>query len=502
MPQVYQHNRFLASVRAYPRLSFTLLIFILFASGIWVFHEGSRWTLEGMSGNFDRRREDYKHFLELLIEKPLLVPEVLATSSNIHRLLLKPDATIVDSENKILEETAHKTQIDVIYIMDVTGKTISSSNWQESDSFVGHNYKFRPYFKQAMADHVGHYIAKGVTSQKVGQYLSCPVKSNGKVIGAVVVKVNFESLQRRAEKLWLQDQEMMFITDEKGVIFISPIRELRFKTILPITGKVRRSIERSRQYGVKVIPIVMSVRKSNVDGLYFVSFKDIPNSSFVQKAYDLTNIELRLYLQVPASRYWQSVATFTVIYVLLAVVVLLISVGIFLRWSYREKLLDAAIRDPLTDLHTRLYMRDWCDVVIRAHERNHDDGFGLMIFDLDRFKAINDAHGHLFGDKVLKQVGQIIRGSIRPDDLAVRFGGEELAVFVHGLTEAETVSIAERIQRKVSECEFKDKSDRVVVTLSGGVAFHIVGETLEALFARADKKLYEAKTLGRNRVCV
>jgi diguanylate cyclase (GGDEF)-like protein len=190
------------------------------------------------------------------------------------------------------------------------------------------------------------------------------------------------------------------------------------------------------------------------------------------------------------------------IYILLAVVILLISIGIFLRWTYREKLLEAAIRDPLTGLHTRLYMRDWCDAIIRAHERNPTNGFGLIIFDLDRFKAINDAHGHLFGDKVLKRVGQIIRSSIRPDDLAVRFGGEELAVFIQGGTETETAAIAERIQRRVAESEFQNKSGRVPVTLSGGVAWHVVGEKLDALFARADTKLYKAKSLGRNRVCV
>ncbi len=501
MPQVYQRNRFLATVRAYPRISFTLFIFFLLAGGIWAFYEGSCRTLEGMNANLDRRGEDHKHFIDLLIEKPLLVPEVLATSESMHRLLLQPNAAIVDTGNKILEETAHKTQIDVIYVMDTTGNTIASSNWQAGDSFVGHNYRFRPYFRQAMTDNIGHYIAKGVTSQKVGQYLSCPVKINGKVIGAVVVKVNFERLQRRAEKLWLRDQDIMFIADERGVIFISPFRELRFKTILPMSGDVRRSIEKSRQYGAKITPIIMSARKSDVDGLYFVKFKDIRDSSFVQKAYDFPDIGLHLFLEVPAARYWQSVATFTVIYFLLAVVVLLISVGIFLRWTYREKLLDAAIRDPLTGMHTRLYMRDWCDAALRDHERNPNNSIGLIVFDLDRFKAINDAHGHLFGDKVLKQVGQTIRSSIRPDDLAVRFGGEELAVFIHGGTETETFTIAERIKRKVSECEFQSKSERIAVTLSGGVACHVVGETLDALFARADKKLYEAKSLGRNRVC-
>jgi len=82
----------------------------------------------------------------------------------------------------------------------------------------------------------------------------------------------------------------------------------------------------------------------------------------------------------------------------------------------------------------------------------------------------------------------------------VRFGGEELAVFVHCADRAEAASLAERIRHTVEHFEFCGKTGYISVTLSGGVAYHAVGNTLDALFARADKKLYEAKELGRNRI--
>jgi diguanylate cyclase (GGDEF)-like protein len=145
-------------------------------------------------------------------------------------------------------------------------------------------------------------------------------------------------------------------------------------------------------------------------------------------------------------------------------------------------------------------MGDWCEAAIKAHNRDARVGFGLVVFDLDLFKQINDVHGHLAGDEVLQRVGEIIRNAIRGEDLAVRFGGEELAVFVRCAGQTDAVAFAERIRYSVEQSQFQSKTGRVPVTLSGGVAYHAVGETRDALFARADKKLYEAKELGRNRI--
>jgi len=97
-------------------------------------------------------------------------------------------------------------------------------------------------------------------------------------------------------------------------------------------------------------------------------------------------------------------------------------------------------------------------------------------------------------------VGQLIRNAIRGQDLAVRFGGEEIAVFVQGADLAETLALAERIRQSVGQFMFQSKGQVIPVTLSGGVAIHTVGESLDALFSRADEKLYEAKERGRNQI--
>jgi diguanylate cyclase (GGDEF)-like protein len=273
-----------------------------------------------------------------------------------------------------------------------------------------------------------------------------------------------------------------------------------FKPIQPLPEATRHAIEASRQYGSEMLPISMAPGNALTEQLRIVHFTDLPDQSFLQKSYDLPDLGLRLYLHLPASRYWEIVAEFTAIFSLLALVIFLICISLFQRWVYGTKLMETAIRDPLTGLNTRLYMDDWCEAAVRAHNRDPRAGLGLVVFDLDLFKQINDVHGHLAGDEVLRRVGEIIRHAIRGEDLAVRFGGEELAVFVRCADVAEAAALAERIRHRVEQTEFQSKTGRMPVTLSGGVAYHAVGETLDALFARADKKLYEAKELGRNRI--
>jgi diguanylate cyclase (GGDEF)-like protein len=284
------------------------------------------------------------------------------------------------------------------------------------------------------------------------------------------------------------------------VIVVSPLNVFAFKSVRPIPDATRTAIEASRQYGSEILPISMIPGGALTEQLRFVSFKDIPGLTYLQKSYDFKNLGVRLYLHLPASLYWKIVIEFTAMAALLGLVMLLVCVSLYQRGVYSAKLIETAIRDPLTGLNTRLFMNDWCHSAISAHNRDPQAGIALAVLDMDHFKEINDAHGHLAGDDVLRRVGEIIRAVIRGEDLAVRFGGEELAVFVHCADLAEAIDVAERIRRSVEQFEFHGKSGTMRVTLSGGVAYHAAGETLDALFSRADKKLYEAKDGGRNQI--
>lgn len=487
-------------MRDRPYVSLLVLVAVLLAGVVGAFLEGQRSAQEHLEATLDRSSVSLKNMLQRDLDNPLLVPQVLSTTRMARTLLTDPSPQAAAAQNELFEETARNTQVDVIYLMNLDGDCLAASNWRASDSFVGKNYSFRPYFRQALTGQTGRYIAKGVTSARIGYYLARPVSVAGEIRGVMVVKISFDTLQVRIDELWRRNREFNVLTDNNGIVVLSPLSTFTFKAMQVLPESTRTAVEASRQYGADLLPVAYSVGKQLSEQMRFVSFPAVPDQSFLQRVHDFPELGLRLYQHVEAPLYWQIVIEFTVMFSLAALCVFLVCVGIFQRWSYTARLIEAAIHDPLTGLHTRLYMDDWCAGALRAHRRDPRQGFGLVMFDLDYFKRVNDEHGHLVGDDVLRGVGEIIRSAIRGKDLAVRFGGEELAVFVPAANPAEVHALAERIRHRVEKHEFTGKANGISLTVSGGIAFHQVKETIDDLFSRADAKLYEAKELGRNRV--
>ena len=170
--------------------------------------------------------------------------------------------------------------------------------------------------------------------------------------------------------------------------------------------------------------------------------------------------------------------------------------------SFHSEIRDRISYDQLTGLLTKesLYL-----AAERELERCNRYGYPLsvLMMDLDRFKSVNDTHGHLMGSHVLAEVGVIIRGQVRGEDVSARYGGEE---FVTYLAETDTAGgelVAERIRRAIESHAFALDDVSIGVTISIGVATAPRdGTSLKELVGAADKALYRAKESGRNRVCV
>ncbi len=167
----------------------------------------------------------------------------------------------------------------------------------------------------------------------------------------------------------------------------------------------------------------------------------------------------------------------------------------------RQEIYERAIRDPLTGLYTRIYLRDAAERMFNLHDRNAGTPVGVAMFDVDFFKSINDRFGHHHGDAVLQRVAEVILKSSRAADLPVRLGGEEFALFATGSMATDVGVVARRILRKVQTLTFAPPMNNVGVTVSAGIAVRRQGESLDALIQRADAALYQAKDQGRNRVC-
>lgn len=154
---------------------------------------------------------------------------------------------------------------------------------------------------------------------------------------------------------------------------------------------------------------------------------------------------------------------------------------------------------------TGLYNRRWFDEVLaRQWQRaEHEQApLSLLFIDIDHFKRINDAHGHLVGDEALRAVADILQSGVRPLDLVARFGGEEFAVLLPGVTAAEAREVAERLRRDIAARPLSGQAGPLAVTVSVGVAERRAGERAADLLAGCDAAMYAAKRGGRDRVVV
>jgi two-component system cell cycle response regulator len=122
--------------------------------------------------------------------------------------------------------------------------------------------------------------------------------------------------------------------------------------------------------------------------------------------------------------------------------------------------------------------------------------------DIDNFKHHNDTYGHADGDKVLAELGKVIKASIRVTDIGCRYGGEEFTVILPQTSGESAVIVAERIRQGFAELEFKPNPNEVVQkTISVGIAQFGLGDTVQTLLERTDQNMYKAKDSGKNR-CV
>ena len=169
--------------------------------------------------------------------------------------------------------------------------------------------------------------------------------------------------------------------------------------------------------------------------------------------------------------------------------------------SSRQQIRLLAITDELTESYNRRHFMEVAEVeFLRA--RRHGLPMGLILIDADHFKRVNDTHGHLCGDVLLREIALACRGTLRSSDVVARFGGEELIVLLPQTDLAGALAMAERIRQRVARLAIQWREQKVEATVSLGVAaLRTDTPTLDALIHEADIALYDAKRSGRNRVC-
>lgn len=171
-------------------------------------------------------------------------------------------------------------------------------------------------------------------------------------------------------------------------------------------------------------------------------------------------------------------------------------------YSMSEELKMLSMTDHLTGLFNRRYFRERVFEEVERVKR-HNECFAIFVIDIDNFKYFNDTYGHLAGDEILKGVSRTIRDAVRSMDVVARYGGEEFAVILPHTSKRDSVVIAERIRRGVEECRPSVDGMTEWPTISLGVAeFPGDASNIDDLVNKADRAMYLAKRMGKNRVVI
>lgn len=157
--------------------------------------------------------------------------------------------------------------------------------------------------------------------------------------------------------------------------------------------------------------------------------------------------------------------------------------------------------DPLTGLLNRRAMQEQLERELRMMSRGRST-FTILLLDLDEFKDVNDRHGHRAGDRVLQHLAETLTEQVRSSDVQSRWGGEEFMVLFSGTTVSRALPVATKLLEWFGEHPTRVDDANLRVSFTGGLVEAVSGDTVDSLFSRADRALYEGKAAGRNRIVV
>lgn len=217
----------------------------------------------------DEIRSSSAHTLNLVVEnlngelaRYQALPHLLAADPT-YRKLWDPERTATDlrSINLLLEKNKNITGALDLYIMDPDGLTIAASNWESERTFIGRNFGFRPYFRQAIQGSLGRYFALGTTSLERGYYFSYPIRRNDKTLGVMVCKIEVGHF----ETGWKTGKNEIIVTDKDGIVFLSSNPDWLFRFLTPLTSKDIERVRSNRQYGTADLTSLGIVERDRVD---------------------------------------------------------------------------------------------------------------------------------------------------------------------------------------------------------------------------------------------
>ncbi|MGL5390271.1 MAG: sensor histidine kinase [Shewanella sp.] len=238
------------------RLLMTLVLlaglFITLKLTYWVHWQQGKLELQSQS---ERQLNELVNFLDAALSRYQSIPHVLSTNPMLAEVLKAPNLQQVHALNLYLEEVQHITEASDIYLIDAFGIAIAASNWQQSFSFIGKDFSFRPYYTDAISGKLGRYYAVGTSSDKRGFYFSYPIYQEGShgVLGAIIVKVDIADIEQQSTSIALAGQYQFLISDPQNIVFIASIPEWRLTSLIPLTPAKQEAINGAKRYAERTI---------------------------------------------------------------------------------------------------------------------------------------------------------------------------------------------------------------------------------------------------------
>lgn len=204
----------------------------------------------------DQQISDVASRLDIELDKFRTLPRVLVLHPSIVDALQTPSNEAIESVNQLLLTYNTHLSSDAVYLLSDTGMTVASSNWQDTDSFIGNDYGFRPYFQKAMEGQDGNYFALGTVSRKRGYYFSFPVKKSDDIIGVLAVKVALSVIEENNINNDIDSNFTLLLTDNHGAIFYSSNPQWNYSALVPLPERVEAELILQKQYGNGPLPVL------------------------------------------------------------------------------------------------------------------------------------------------------------------------------------------------------------------------------------------------------
>ncbi|WP_420476186.1 sensor histidine kinase [Noviherbaspirillum sp. ST9] len=254
--------------------------------------------------------------LESVLEKFETLPFTLAYHPDVPNAIARPnDRDLVQRLNLTLQLVQRQAKVSAIYIMDRNGNTIASSNWDQPLSFVGKNFAFRPYFRDAIEGRAGRFYGIGNTTSEPGYFISQPVHAQNAAkpappIGVIAVKISLSEF----EQTWRSSEEPIALADASGVVFLSNRTAWRYHSMRRLDEKERKYVDGTLQYVGQEIRPIATLNKSDQAGFGEHLSKPVgrlgwqlmlfPSQARIHKSAALAALAATLLLAVAGVSYW------------------------------------------------------------------------------------------------------------------------------------------------------------------------------------------------------